>query len=389
MAPVLWQSTRVPLRTYDTNALNTLIGPTSSILANVKCLLVYAAPGEYKLSNDQQGLLVAILTALPRDALRSFTCRSKIDRYTFLCVIQAQRQLKELRVTLSEDLGDLSPLAPYLAAITTILIYVNRLPDKAAISCKRYHSLISNAPRLSNLELILALEDEDPSHDFQYFADIQNFSLGTAHGAARQVDLKTLKLRYLALKDSYARITNHINVMNLKELHLISCYDIQPLLAALERAFAGGKPALTHLEVCLILGDHERANGLARGIEKFLSSFSGLRTLYLTMGKFGIISKDCVIKHAATLLLFGVDAMDGRPNSYDLSELTAILDSCTKLEQLAVNLGIEPITPWTGLCKDLLSDTRSSPTTPHVATHFEASLVRLHPFALRRQSLSI
>ncbi|KAF2826089.1 hypothetical protein CC86DRAFT_406389 [Ophiobolus disseminans] len=349
MSSDLWHEVELPLQAFDTATLNALINPRSSILAHPRYLTVLPAEKTYELDDFQRRLLLTILTALPRDTLRGFTTNFLIDRMTFQSVIQTQRQLESFYVGLSKDLGDLTPMAPYLAAITETVVFVHWNGEESLVSCKNHHPLLANTLQLSSVKICLAPADHEPHQNIQYFADIHEISLGSVHGPPRQMDLEVLNLTELLLGSSYVRVTDHINISNLVNLEIDS--------------------SLKTFELHLTVGRNDQSSGTVHTVEKFLLFLSGLETLILAMSDVGIVSKDSIIKHAATLTCLEFDTVHGRPDIYELSDLTAILDSCKKLVELAVDLGIGPMTPWPGLWRDLLLDAKFEPTLPLIESH--------------------
>ena len=94
MAPILWMCLVSSLITHDSDSFDILVDPKSNIMANMKILMLQRLGNAIYLESSQQRRLTRLLTALPRDSLKTFFSNVKLDRSMLRLIIQIQRKLE-------------------------------------------------------------------------------------------------------------------------------------------------------------------------------------------------------------------------------------------------------------------------------------------------------
>jgi hypothetical protein len=143
---------------------------------------------------------------MPRDTLRIISISARVDRNTFLSIIQAQHQLNEIDVGLAENIGDAVCIKPYLTNVSTLSMRVSSTIKAAAACYANYLAVIRDCGRISNLKICIEREDDEAHTDQQVFANIQKISLSTVCDAAKQLNVTELDLTRVLLGDFQAKL---------------------------------------------------------------------------------------------------------------------------------------------------------------------------------------
>ena len=130
-----------------------------------------------------------------------------------------------------------------------------------------------------------------------------------------------------------------VDFSSLNTLQIYRCKRALPFLEALVTYYSQGSCKLRRLDIMLLRhrdGGHDAA---MQATENLLQCVSPLQHLYLDAGADRLVNIACLLRHGPSLrslwLSTGRAAVMGHLNFRDVSTL---LDSCSRLEQLATNL---------------------------------------------------
>jgi hypothetical protein len=227
------------------------------------------------------------------------------------------------------------------------MFFVNSNPEKTASSFKIYEPLLRQTQQLHTLSIKSQYGDGYP--------DVGHFTLARHDGDLTK--LRDLRFDGLCFADHYAKTFRHIDPMVLTSIWLLQCFDVQPLLRSLARFSKNARPTLIYLEIELPDDTVERdvdVGGVSRDTIDLLLSFCGLESIVLSMATFPLVSKEGIVKHAATLQLLVADAHHTNVSRHcNVSDLVAILDACSRLKELAVHIDLPVPATWTKLCHNI------------------------------------
>jgi hypothetical protein len=239
-------------------------------------------------------------------------------------------------------------VAPYLTRITHSHVYVASDPEETASSFQMYAPLIYQVPQMYSLGITTQYGEG--------FSDVSRLSLARHKGDSTQYKLRELYFTRLKIADQHANLFGNLDPMVLTVIELIDCVDTQPLLNSLAKSFTDNCPALYRFVLELPVNTVERdAGGVGRDVGNFLLSFAGLHTLMLGMSTYALVVKESIVKHAKTPVRLGVNAHHSNSSRYyKQPDLVTILQSCSKLEELAIHIDTPVPACWTTLCHNLL-----------------------------------
>jgi len=370
MLPILREELSTSLIFKSPGRFEQLVHPKSSFLAHIRYFVLEKPSAGCETAGSQQNMLLSFVAALPTNQLRYFQSEVELTKEVFESVLSAQASLQNIDVVLTSDVADSALLKPCLTKVKAVKVQIPSDPAKTGDAWRHYDALIHHAPQLSNLEMISAYDDDG-------FPDFEHVTLRSRDGSMKRLHLNRLFLEEMRLGDYFTNITDHIEVTQLVRLTMTDCRRIRPLLSELTACYKATTPAMRNLQLYLSSDQSERSDISRQDIEEFLLSFSGLRTLYLSLWSDQLVSRASVINHASTLEAFSVGTFEHESMRYSVTDLMAILDACKNLKQLGVQLGLQKIGPLEGLRRGTIRYRTPVSISEHVETEVEATLVRL------------
>ncbi|KAF2134319.1 hypothetical protein P153DRAFT_428120 [Dothidotthia symphoricarpi CBS 119687] len=380
MAPILWETLPSDLQLSTSKTLEALLSPQSNILRYIRRLIFYPGCTEpasvTSIEEPMRDNVLLLLTALPKDRLISFYSHVAISASLLQFVIQTHRQLELISSNVLTQLHLTPWVRQHLGNVRALETYVPLEKEKATISLENLRFLIDNTPKLNTLHISVD-QTEDTDTDY---ADISSISSEISGGSSQPLKLKSLTLEHLDLRSAVALI-GRIDILNsLVHLKICDCGNLRLILTSMTTLFSGdNKPALRTLEI-YVSGDPRKGKEVVLAMERFLLSFSGLTALFLDMFAIELVSKESIINHAQSLTELGVCSSQAfLPTHHSIADLTAILEACPELTQLALDLSPGYLGAWHELCQDF--QLGSSTGYAHVETEMEATLriIAQHP----------
>ncbi|KAI4645486.1 uncharacterized protein J4E78_009398 [Alternaria triticimaculans] len=311
--------------------------------------------------------------------------RLRPSRHTIHMLLKSQRKLKELNFRIRPDeaftgKGPLSlhtagpSMEPPLKDLTGLAVYVHCHPKVAKNSFEYYRKLLTYVPKLQTLSIVGTLFDDRPldrldmQHVLQH--DIKEPIL---------TSLTTLRLKLIDLGMSHKAIFRNMNFANLRTLSLIGCNDMAPFLDNLlvQRANSDGRylSHLSDLEIFFPLHSPHPYSDI-QAVQHFLETGPKLDKLTLDVSRHALINKDAIIAQSKlkSLELGTGEERGGR--SFAVEDVKAILNACTELADVAINLPDVSLGPLIDLAHDFRLG-RPQNCLTHVETEFEAMLAVL------------
>jgi hypothetical protein len=270
--------------------------------------------------------LIQVLLALPQDRLRKFEVDNQLHCRTVGLLIKNQTQLKSLSVSIL--LGSV-PAAAFLQDNLQKLVELKiTLGDIAT-----YGQWFSHTPKLEYLTL-QSLESVDPHTLVDWVPP-----MGSGPLKLRSLSLKRLKLKCIP-----GQIGHLTQLSTLEVLSISECRSVGYFIEQLAKDFS----QCDHVGLkTFVISQTRRARNWSRDFEKLLKSFSGLDTIYVSAYRINRIAVDAIGQHGGTLRYLHIDQSndftfdhdDPDVDRYELAELEELVEKCSNIEELGLNLG--------------------------------------------------
>ncbi|KAI4607076.1 hypothetical protein J4E80_009806 [Alternaria sp. BMP 0032] len=301
-------------------------------------------------------------------------------------LLKSQRKLKELnfRIRPDEAFAGKGPLPirttgplmePPLNDLTGLAVYVHCYPKLAKSSFEYYRKLLTYVPKLQTLSIEGTLFENHPLDRLDMHHILQ-------HDIKEPIltSLTSLRLKLIDLGMSHKAIFSNISFANLRTLSLIGCNDMAPFLGGLllQRANSDGSylSDFSELEIFFPSNSPHPANDI-QAVQHFLETGPKLEKLIVDVSCHALINNNAIIAQSnkLTLLQLGTDE-DKAGRSYAVEDVKAILDACTELADVAINLPAVSLGSLIDLAHDFKLG-RPQNCLTHVETEFEAMLTVL------------
>lgn len=349
MQPILLRVLSLDM-VHDNESFDILVQPKSNVIPNAKSIKISRKDHSSKHMKLLWERLMVLVAALPRDELRRLRSSVPLDSNMVRVLLQSQELLKDIYFPLCESLSERVAWTPYLTAVEYVSCWLVGDATEAAMNFKNHWPLLQQSPKLACLTIL---------SDSKEYTDIGLLQWPEVNGKAQKHVLTRLNLGGLDLGNHHTRISDHIDFEKLASLNLHLCWGCQPMLKALTTTYATGTCVLKDLSIYLPQGAADGAEKVYGAISGLLLSFTGLVTLFLNVGPLSLVSTASVINHHRTLKCLGIATCRPRRESYRVAALTTILNRCTGITQLGVNIGLTN-TRWEGLCHNILDFDRSN-----------------------------
>jgi hypothetical protein len=243
--------------------------------------------------------LIQVLLALPRDRLRKFEVDDQLHCRTVGLLIKNQTQLKSLSVSI--PLGSV-PAAAFLQHNLQKLVELKITPGDIAAHGK----WLTHTPELKYLTL---------------------------------QSLESVKLKCIP-----GQIGHLTQLSTLEVLSISGCQSVGYFIEQLAKDFS----QCDHVGLkTFVISQTRRARNWSRNFENLLKSFSGLDTIYVSAYRINRIAVDAVGQHGGTLRYLHIDQSndftfdhdDPDVDRYELAELEELVEKCSNIEELGLNLG--------------------------------------------------
>lgn len=382
IAPLMWYTLNTNLLPNETQSFEALINPQSMVLPHIRRILI-ATPRHG--TDEVEHRLRLLLNSLPHDKLTHFVVAAlRPHRHTIQMLLKSQRKLKELNFRISLDDASIgngplpiskssSSIGPILKDLTGLGVYVHCHPNKARNSFEYYRKLLKYVPELQILSIV-------GMGDVHHLRDRLDMGLILQRKLEEPIltSLTTLGLKLIDLGTSHETIFTNMNLANLHTLSLIGCNEMAGFLDGLlvHRADSDGG-YLSHLSDLEIVFPWHLSNPDTdvQAIQRFLETGPKLGKLTLDVSHHALIIKDAIIAQSTKLKSLELGTRDDRPaRSYAVEEVEAILDACSELTHIAINLPAVSLGPLIDLAYDFHLG-RPQNCLTHVETEFEAMLV--------------
>jgi hypothetical protein len=346
MKPIMWERLEADLNDRrDSSAkrsIMTLLAPNSGILPHVRELCI---AGE--MDTEQAHHLGLLIMALPRDKLRSFEAYDRLQRTTFLQLLQSQTKLESIMVSSAFTcLGWASNteiasrehhtrMASLMPEVKSLYLFLDLENGLAEYNHRNLQSFIDLHPKLEKLKLSTQQQVLAPLHGVLSLA-----REGRMFHNMTSVELISLSL---APSPSPSGISHNFDVTKLEVLELDCCLSIVPFLDSLSESYVERAGKLRQLSISLSY-HLDNQEGTVGSIERLLNVCPGLLDLELELTEYNIVDKSCILPHAKTLRSLTIGTAPFEAEDFDQSQyystkdLRVILEACTKLTGLAINL---------------------------------------------------
>jgi hypothetical protein len=304
-----------------------------------------------------------------------------------LSLLRNQQRMRNLDIALDKPKISRFPIdfgiTMHRSLATTALRGLTKLWVRIGSGDHTYRNsayMIRCAPKLRDLSIDGDEDEEGNKASFDTLLTCE--ALGGLHAdniTVQQLQLSRFNLLYLDLATSHVdKAFVYIDFACLQSLSLYCCRNVEPFLTALATR-QSLDPSLTEIDI-LMKGDVLESD--IRAIEHLLRISSGVRTIWIDVGKARPVDISCIARHGSTLQHLGlnIDA-ENTASYYSVADLSTILKSAPGLTQLAVY--ISPIEMgWSGLLgTDFTLDVLDSGDTS-VPNALEAYLVSHRIFIL-------
>lgn len=337
---MMWERFEADFRDASVQSLATLLHPQSGITSRVRELDIL----ESTLSVEGADRAMLFIAAIPRDRLRRFESTWKVSALIFQVLLQSQRKIEDIDVwtpftcpgqlTLVELESEEHHtwMGPLLPEVSKIVLSIN--PHEAQEE-RIFHSLKSVSqccPKIT--DLALNNESLDNRNDVSLCAIL-------SHTKDHQLfpNLATLRLYNLRMATTADQaIDGNLHLSNLRALQLEACIDQISFLKGLSSFYTSNVGKLEDLIVILPMELTESENTV-QAIELLLKTCPKLSDLQLDLSAHRLVAKHSVMAHHKTLesLMLGT-ADSGSGRYYSAADLNSILNGCTKLEALAIDM---------------------------------------------------
>jgi hypothetical protein len=339
MAPRLFRTLLLQQKTE--NGLTALIHPSSEILKHLRNLVVETS---INFSEDDLKLLLA---ALPRDQLKYFKYRgdTPLALGTLQLLLQCHRALEDLYADEVQGFAAVehfAAIAPLLGSFRRFKVCVPKpLATQAlATHLKDCRILVKNMPKLVTLEVHGHPGKTRPGRYDQ--TDVASFFMDK-DSSIDLSGLKELCVESIRMTPNYDCLLNSVDVFTLRTMTLQRCGDQISLLKAMSDVFAS-QESRGFLKTLRLEYDWSEvaSTEIATAIGRFLEVCPRLSHLDVRMANQPMIDKKSIIANAATLqtlqLRTGYWPRHHKGQNYSSQDVKAIVDACTRLELLGLEL---------------------------------------------------
>ncbi|KAH8623157.1 hypothetical protein IG631_22314 [Alternaria alternata] len=355
MAPIVWKELTLDPKTISTTKLTTLMLPNSSILSHVRQLIAdWESWWNEDLSHDFHAAVQVVIATIPKNRLLGSTSNMPFEPAYLLSLLRNQQRMRNLDIALDKPKISRFPIdfgiTMHRSLATTALRGLTKLWVRIGSGDHTYRNsayMIRCAPKLRDLSIDGDEDEEGNKASFDTLLTCE--ALGGLHAddiIVQQLQLSRFNLLYLDLATSHVdKAFVYIYFACLQSLSLYCCRNVEPFLTALATR-QSLDPSLTEIDI-LMKGDVLESD--IRAIEHLLRISSGVRTMWIDVGKARPVDISCITRHGSTLQHLGlnIDA-ENTASYYSVADLSTILKSAPGLTQLAVY--ISPIEMgWSGL----------------------------------------
>jgi hypothetical protein len=343
MAPLLWYSFCSSLLPTDNKSLTAIRSPDSNIIKHVRSFALWQSDDDdlNKLEQASITSLRLFLTALPSNRLIDFRSNKAMDIDTFQTLLQTHREIQSLRVPLYHPAGQSSlhnapSIQPYLSNLKSLEVNLEGDHDNNEVFLSRLDTcriIVRHAHNLTHLNIQTPRWQQRQSRS----SIVGNMVLSIdAHPILTK--LKHLSLSYIDFTSCTA-VLHQIDFRYLETLRIKHCNGEDVFLSMIVSIFEQHE---SRLEILEIGAPDPRADpytyAYVNNVERLLSSFTGLKELYIDFGGLtGAVRGHRIARHAATLEVLCVGSAHG-DHILAHDTLTPILTKCSNLVQLGLSL---------------------------------------------------
>ncbi|KAF2865578.1 hypothetical protein BDV95DRAFT_250453 [Massariosphaeria phaeospora] len=343
--PFLWETLSIIFCDFRNRDIEDLLD--SDVPRHVKYLTVRACQHDNHNGwpTGFEANVMRLLCALPRDALRVFDCTDGLDVIALEMLLKLQTGLREL-VYKTKDVGAYRRV-PRPAWIRDSFKHVRRL----GVFLKRndgvdFGAWLKHMPALEVLEVNGTLHRVGP-------VETRVFQLLGWPLPPPAIVLQSLRLNHMRLPNDVRSLYDTFAFSQLKTLEIEACTHSVGLLQHLVQEFlqVATKPALKRF----VYAD-QQDQGTIRHVEDFLSSFSGLGTLYVDCAKALPLHRACIVAHGAfpeTVILnthsMWTNATLIDPYYYSSAALLRIARACPNIKELGIHISPINLGTWPAL----------------------------------------
>jgi hypothetical protein len=345
MVPMLWETLASTFRPTPSKSLAALLQPHSGILPHVKRVHVRSgnSPIAAVCDSNVKATLQCLSTALPKQALRSFTSDLTLPASLLVQLLQSQPQLRNLSTRVknpeSDEPDELASVggAPWLASSLTQLATLNvHVPSQSTLENYESRFLLENSTKITTLGLI----GQGGSTSAEVISrTVLDVPVAHDQGLIRTLGLTQLGFGGLCFATYSTTMFKSINFSALVTLRITSCRRVTPFLKALTVLYSESPCKLARLDVIIRAQRGNTHDAAMQATESLLQCVPPLEYIYVDIGGDRLVSTACLLRHGPTLrTLWLATGRTETPEHLSSEDLNALIDGCPHLEQLATNL---------------------------------------------------
>ncbi|CAN9268568.1 unnamed protein product [Alternaria alternata] len=333
MAPMMWEVFEADLGAASARSMATLLHPRSGILIHVRDLAIDGT----KKGEDRLKLVVA---AIPRDRVRSFWTRIDMEPLTLHLLLLSQRKIEDLIAfkwyespgyDFEKELESMGPLLPELSSVQLEIETNMGLKERVSNALK---SISHYCPKITALWL---------SNIFIPASEGLGVSLSALFSHPKEAPLfpNLTELRLFRLNIAMPgepTLCKNFNMSQLRSLQIRDCDYLIPFLEGLSSFFIDNTGELDELMIALPMRLDQPPETI-QAMERLLRVCPKLQVLLMDLSKHGPVAKDCVLAHCQKLISLLMSTWRlSSGGQFSARDMSFILEACTKLESLAVNI---------------------------------------------------
>jgi hypothetical protein len=307
MVPMLWEALTSTFQPTPSKSMAALLQPQSGILPHVKRVNVKSgrSPTAAVCESNIQATLRCLFTALPKQALHTFTSDLTLPASLLVQLLQSQPQLRYLSPRVDNpgsdepvevaSVGGAPWLASSLSQLAELKVYVH---SQSTPKNDESRFLVENSVNISALGLLGQSGSTSAEMISRTVLDVPG-----AHnqGLTRTLELTRLLFASLCFANYSTTMFKSINFSALVTLRIASCQRTTPFLEALTVLYSRSPCKLQRLHITLRShgdGEHDAA---MQAIESLLQCVPPLRQIYIDVGADKLVSTTCLLRHGSTL----------------------------------------------------------------------------------------
>ncbi|KAF2865590.1 hypothetical protein BDV95DRAFT_599573 [Massariosphaeria phaeospora] len=343
MDPILWEILKTDLRPTAAKTMKALVKQHGRTLPHVRELHLSVKP---LVDDTIKNKLHQVLLDLPKYRLRTFRSNVMLGVHTVQLILSTQRYLKVFDAVISPYYPSKSRPYKDIASSLSCLSQLRRLSLSvlpAANDHCNYQTFYEYFPKLEELELYNFSPEVDETEDSTSHVNLVRLLPQNADPPALQTLAKiTIRSMRFPTRPTVRKVfLRHLNIANLTNLTLHSCINMAPFLNAVAQSFARGcSSSLQVLDIQFYPDDDDDDddNAELEATERLLDAFTGLKDLRLEMPRGHLVRQQCIARHKTSLEILGVYTRLPDPAYYSVPDLSSLLNACTKIHTLRLNL---------------------------------------------------